>query len=124
LKTKRPTPVPLAARKRYEAVFNANVIQRRKAEKSKLQEKPELLSMTEARSRRAVGWRGLSVDLLTTNDVVQQLNRGNGSAIDDNDIVGPNEKLEGPIIRQIWKRSGLPNSRLAEIWWVLMVLPT
>lgn len=59
---KRPTPVPLVARKRYELVFNANIIQRRKAEKSKLQEKPVLLSVTEARSRRAVGWRGLSVD--------------------------------------------------------------
>ena len=114
LKTKRPTPVPLAARKRYEVVFNANIIQRRKAEKNKLHEKPTLLSVTEARSRRAVGWRGLSVDLLTTNDIPQQLNNGNGSAIDDD--VGPDEKLEGPIIRQIWKRSGLQNSRLAEIW--------
>lgn len=114
LKTKRPTPVPLAARKRYEVVFNANIIQRRKAEKSKLQEKPPLLSVTEARSRRAVGWRGLSVDLLTTNDISQQLSNGNGSAIDD--TVGPDEKLEGPIIRQIWKHSGLHNSRLAEIW--------
>ena len=114
LKSKRPTPVPLAARKRYEVVFNANIIQRRKAEKSKLQEKPTLLSVTEARSRRAVGWRGLSVDLLTTNDIPQQLNHGNGSAIDD--TIGPDERLEGPIIRQIWKRSGLQNSRLAEIW--------
>jgi len=54
------------------------------------------------------------VDLLTTNDVAQQLNHGNASATDV--IVGPNEKLEGAIIRQIWKRSGLHNSRLAEIW--------
>ena len=54
------------------------------------------------------------MDLLTTNDIPQQLNNGNGSAIDDD--VGPDEKLEGPIIRQIWKRSGLQNSRLAEIW--------
>jgi hypothetical protein len=114
LKTKRPTPVPLAARKRYEVVFNANIIQRRKAEKNKLQEKPTLLSVKEARTRRAVGWRGLSVDLLTTNDISQQLNNGNGSAIDD--TVGPDEKLEGPIIRLIWKRSGLHNSRLSEIW--------
>ena len=111
---KRPTPVPLVARKRYELVFNANIIQRRKAEKIKLQEKPLLLSVTEARSRRAVGWRGLSVDLLTANDVPQRLEHGNGSAIDD--IIGPDEKLEGPIIRRIWKRSGLDNSRLAEIW--------
>jgi hypothetical protein len=95
-------------------VFNANIIQRRKAEKGKLREKPALLSVAEARSRRAAGWRGLSVDLLTINDVPQQLDQDNASAIDD--IVGPNEKLEGPIIRQIWKRSGLHNSRLAEIW--------
>jgi hypothetical protein len=95
-------------------VFNANIIQRRKAEKNKLQEKPTLLSVKEARTRRAVGWRGLSVDLLTTNDISQHLNNGNGSAIDD--TVGPDEKLEGPIIRLIWKRSGLHNSRLSEIW--------
>lgn len=72
------------------------------------------MSVAEARSRRAAGWRGLSVDLLTANDIPQQLDHGNGSAFDD--IVGPDEKLEGPIIRQIWKRSGLDNSRLAEIW--------
>lgn len=92
-------------------MFNANVIQRRKAEKSKLQGKPALSNVTEARSRKAVGWRELSVDLLT---VPQQPEHGNGNAIDD--IVGPDEKLEGPIVRQIWKRSGLDNPRLAEIW--------
>ncbi|KAF8798109.1 hypothetical protein BYT27DRAFT_7265219 [Phlegmacium glaucopus] len=111
LKIKRPTPVPLAARKRYEGVFNANVIQRRKAENRKLNEKPALLSVAEARSRRAAGWRGLSVDLLTATDIPQQLDHGN-----NDDIVGPDEKLEGPIVRQIWKRSRLDNSRLAEIW--------
>ena len=116
-KAKRPTPVPLAARKRYEAVFNANILQRRKAEKGKQQEKPTLLNVTEARSRRAVGWRGLSVDLLTANDVPQQLDRGDGTVI--HDIVGPDEKLEGLIIKRIWKNSGLDNSRLADIWYVL-----
>ena len=60
------------------------------------------------------------MDLLTTNDMSQQLSNGIGSGIDD--TVGPDEKLEGPIIRQIWKRSGLQNSRLAEIWLVLLVL--
>ena len=60
------------------------------------------------------------MDLLTINDISQQSNNGNGSAIDD--TVGPDEKLEGPIIGQIWKRSGLQNSRLAEIWLVLSVL--
>jgi hypothetical protein len=68
LKTKRPTPVPLAARKRYEAVFIKNFLQQRKAQKAKEKEKPStgLLNPPSevARNRRAAGWRGLSVDLI------------------------------------------------------------
>ncbi len=63
--------MPLGVRRRYEAVFTANVVQRRRAERrdTGAGEKPALLSPGEARGRRAVGWRGLSVDLITGDEV-------------------------------------------------------
>ncbi|KDR81707.1 hypothetical protein GALMADRAFT_221573 [Galerina marginata CBS 339.88] len=113
LKTKRPTPVPLAARKRYEVVFNANVLQRRRAEKQRQEEKPMLLSPVEARGRRAAGWRGLSVDLITGDDAHPQ-SPMNGDQADE--TVRSDEKLEGSIVKLIWKRSGLESAQLADIW--------
>ena len=112
-KVKRPTPVPLGVRKRYEVVFNANIIQRRKAERRRLEEKPTHLSPVEARARRAAGWRGLSVDLITGDDIL--LPQPVGHKI--NEEVDQDEKLEGSIIRLIWKRSKLDSARLAEIWY-------
>jgi len=100
LKTKRPTPVPGPARKRYEAVFNANVIQRRRAEKEK----------QSTNGRRAAGWRGLSVDLVQDDTL--------------DSVVTPNDKLEAPIVKHIWKQSRLDNSRLAKIWHVFRWLIT
>ena len=118
-KVKRPTPVPLGVRKRYEVVFNANIIQRRKAEKRRLEEKPTHLSPVEARGRRAAGWRGLSVDLITGDDILssqpQELVGHDGDRVDQ--VVDQDEKLEGPIVRLIWKRSGLDSTRLSEIWY-------
>lgn len=117
-KVKRPTPVPLGVRKRYEVVFNANIIQRRKAEKRRLEEKPSHLSPIEARGRRAAGWRGLSVDLITGDDSLppqpQEPVGQNGDKVHEE--VDQDEKLEGPIVRLIWKRSQLDSARLAEIW--------
>ncbi|KAH6918475.1 hypothetical protein BKA70DRAFT_18117 [Coprinopsis sp. MPI-PUGE-AT-0042] len=135
----RPTPVPTAARKRYEAVFNGNVIQRRRAEKHqrklalmKLQggeEKKtgsELLSPGGPRSRRSVGWRGLSVDLVTgdPNTVTQQLlqqQKEKQKALEEqedqvDEFVSKDERLEGAIVRMIWKPCGLDKRRLADIW--------
>ncbi|KAF9566357.1 hypothetical protein CPC08DRAFT_814926 [Agrocybe pediades] len=110
-KTKRPTPVPAAARRRYDAVFTENVIQRRRAEKMKAEEKPALLSPVEARGKRAVGWRGLSVDLITGDSLASP---PQNSKVDE--TVGNDEKLEGAIVKLIWKRSKLSNAQLAEIW--------
>lgn len=42
-----------------------------------------------------------------------QEERGNPK-IDE--TVGNNEKLEGTIVKLIWKKSGLDSSRLIEIW--------
>jgi len=169
--------VPLAARKRYEKVFRANVVQRRTAVRGQQakqkrgaegeqQEKengflsPNSMA-SPGRGRRAAGWRGLSMDLITgdPDSVAEQLNSAgsaggqkekdkgkarqddSGSESDEEDlvkvrsrlfkqdgsgcvegkeeVVGPNDKLEGPVVRLIWKRSGLEKRRLAEIWSVM-----
>lgn len=108
-------------------------------------------SPTSKRGRRAAGWRGLSVDLITGDpeSVAAQLNaasagqKDKGKARDDSDSdseeeedlvkvrsnlfkkqgegkekeeVGKDERLEGVVIKVIWKRSGLEKRRLAEIW--------
>ncbi|KAF8623526.1 hypothetical protein AX15_006302 [Amanita polypyramis BW_CC] len=116
-KTRRPTPIPPKAQKRYEDVFNANVIQRRKADKRR-KNIPPLLSPTEARrNRQAVGWRGLSIDLTTggaghvmvgeeDNDTDELVDR----LVDNDDV------LEGRIVRCIWTRSGLDGEKLRGIW--------
>ncbi|CAA7271615.1 unnamed protein product [Cyclocybe aegerita] len=114
-KAKRPTPVPLAARKRYEPLFVQNVLQRRRAENRKSEDKLALLSPSEARGRRAAGWRGLSVDLITGGDgAAAETQVQLEDKIDE--VVAADEKLEGGIVRLIWNRSGLDAERLAEIW--------
>ncbi|KAF9473772.1 hypothetical protein BDN70DRAFT_885538 [Pholiota conissans] len=134
LKTKRQTPVPSAVRRRYEAVFVANVLQRRRAEQEKHRKlteaasddgKPALLTPGEARGRRAVGWRGLSVDLITGDEMVGSSSslssppsgkKQNSDNPNIDEIVGPDERLEGALVQLIWRRSGLDKERLAEIW--------
>jgi len=72
-----------------------------------------------SRNRRAAGWRGLSVDLITGDDGIpatngeQQEERENPKV---DETVGNNEKLEGAIVKLIWKKSSLDSSRLIEIW--------
>lgn len=118
LKLKRPTPVPPGARKRYEMVFNGNVLQKRIADRQKREEKPSLLSPTEARGRRAAGWRGLSVDLITNDDPLAQQSGQDPDKRDDwaDVAIGSDEKLDGVIVQMIWSRSGLDRTRLSEFW--------
>jgi hypothetical protein len=113
-KTKRPTPVPPAARQRYESVFNANVVQQRRAEKQKAKVKPALLSPAEARGvRRAAGWRGLSVDLIM-GDQAPGSHKEDEEEIDE--VVGSSDRLEGCFVRSIWVKSKLNREKLNEIW--------
>jgi len=136
LRSKRPTPVPLAARKRYEVLFARNVIQREKVLSSKdkdLKTNAQLSPPAETRNRRAAGWRGLSVDLITGVEEFVGLspqtttaNRNGDLEMDHNstenvyEAVGSDAKLEGPIVKFIWKKSGLESMRLAEIWCVTL----
>jgi hypothetical protein len=118
IKLKRPTPVPPGARKRYEIVFNGNVLQKRVADRQKQEEKLALLSPAEARGRRAAGWRGLSVDLITNDDPLAQQSGQDPDKRDDwaDVAIGGDEKLDGVIVQMIWSRSGLDRTRLFEFW--------
>lgn len=97
-------------------VFNANVVQQRKAGKQKTREKPDLLSPTEAkRTRQAAGWRGLSVDLITGSydNPVSTLSRGDEQ---DSSVIDGTERLDGRIIKAIWRHSKLDRMKLRNIW--------
>ena len=124
IRSKRPTPVPSAARKRYISVFNANILQRRRAEAQN--PSPRKLSYVQAktkRTRQAAGWRGLSVDLITATpeELVAHGQNIQGKEWDIelvvNESIGPDETLQGQIVKAIWLRSRIEKSKLAEIWW-------
>lgn len=92
-------------------------MQRRRAEKQKEKERPALLSPSEARgARRAAGWRGLSVDLITGEHGanVSVSHKDDEETIDE--AVGSLDRLEGCFIRTIWVKSRLDREKLTEIW--------
>ena len=105
----RPTPVPPAARKRYEAVFNGNVIAARQVERAKSPPPGR-------KSRQAAGWRGLSVDLITNPEEITS-NAGLSARGDPaEEEVGAEERLDGSTVRAIWKLSRLERATLRVIW--------
>ena len=105
----RPTPAPPAAKRRYEAVFESNVLAQRRAAAGA---RDRALSPTMGRkARQAAGWRGLSVDLITNPQ-----ENGGVEAVDEE--VGPNEQLDGRIVAAIWKSSKLERAKLRDIWYV------
>lgn len=111
--------MPLGVRKRYEALFNANVLQCRRADKQKLEDRPALLSPGESKGRRAVGWRGLSVDLITGDNIVGTQHNQGGDKIDL--VVGGEDTLDGAVVKVIWQKSGVDKERLSEIWCVELI---
>lgn len=134
----RPTPIPPAARKRYEAVFNGNALASRKMrEKENGQTNgyangflgPSRLDAKSPppgnRKRQAAGWRGLSVDLITNPEVVQEAVNGpswekkEGSETGEKEKggdVGLEERLHGRVVAKIWRASKLDNAKLKELW--------
>lgn len=101
----RPTPVPPAAKRRYETVFNKNIlVQRRMSARAP---SPPMGRKT----RQAAGWRGLSVDLITNPQ-----ENGAPEAVDGE--VGPEERLSGQVVAAMWKCSKLERRKLREIWCV------
>lgn len=95
------------------------------------------------RRRQAAGWRGLSVDLITNPEMMQHcggkedgvdgLNGGVekmkevGKVVDKvkdqgkGEIVGPEERLDGRVVKRIWRTSKLGDAKLKEIWWVSFI---
>ncbi|KDQ61175.1 hypothetical protein JAAARDRAFT_173762 [Jaapia argillacea MUCL 33604] len=107
IQTKRPTPIPPAARKRYESVFISNVLNRRKASSP--------LSPAATRNKRsAAGWRGLSVDLITNPE--EHPLSPTSEAESEFEEVGVDERLEGLIVQHIWSASKLERRKLKDIW--------
>lgn len=118
----RPTPVPPAARSRYESLFDSAVQGQRKA--AKRAEKTKLLSpppLSTKKGRQAAGWRGLSVDLINPEDhPVLSSEHGreesDGDEEEGSSSVTPEEKLNGRIVKYIWNVSRLDRQKLRSIW--------
>ena len=93
-------------------------MQRRRAEKQKGKERPALLSPTEARgARRAAGWRGLSVDLITGDRNAEAFaSRKEEDSEEVDEAVRRSDRLEGCFVKSIWVKSKLAREKLNEIW--------
>lgn len=75
-----------------------------------------------AKNRRAAGWRGISVDLIvdpegpTSNSESKAIPQGQRDKETTDEAPDNNDKLEGAVVRLIWRKSRLDSTRLAEIW--------
>ena len=142
-KFSRPPPIPASARHRYEKVFYANVEARKNAKLERSQKQiPGFLGVPETgtssptsvkKARKAAGWRGLSVDLITNPDEnlpalppSQPESRrgsiestGSGGATER----GKDDRLEGVVVRRIWMCSNLDREKLKAIWYDLTCSP-
>jgi hypothetical protein len=73
--------------------------------------------------RKAAGWRGLSVDLIThpEENALAPNDTGNGSleSMDSNETedVRPDDRLDGYTVKRIWTCSKLEPSKLRDIWY-------
>ncbi|KAL5490188.1 hypothetical protein ACEPAI_5021 [Sanghuangporus weigelae] len=107
----RPTPVPIIARKRYEAVFFANANAQRRLRLKRLSPStstsPSSSNPASPTTPRK-GWRGVSVDLVT--------NPEENPVFSGPEDEADSSRLEGPIIRAIWSRSKLSPEKLRDIW--------
>lgn len=110
---RRRLPLPLAAKARYDAVFDANMRKQREREQAA---NAKLKHSTLTPPRRALGWRGVSVDLTTNGaEDLEGLEKvladaAGSSALPDE------ERLPGSVVRLIWSCSNLPKDSLQRIW--------
>ncbi|PVF98955.1 hypothetical protein CPB86DRAFT_704193 [Serendipita vermifera] len=105
---RKPPPMPPSARARYDAVFDGNF--------QVQQDRKKLGGLTpnsSIRTRRAVGWRGTSVDLTTSGSIDHPLSTASGSqsTLDESEPT-----LNGHVVRLIWSCSRLPRETLKQIW--------
>jgi len=133
----RQPPIPSHARHRYEKLFYVNVDARKKAKLDKSQKQnPGLLGVPGVgissppsikKARKAAGWRGLSVDLITNPDEnLPSLppsqpgsRRGSMESAESGGMAerGRDDRLEGMIVRRIWMCSKLDREKLRAIWY-------
>ncbi|KAJ4469048.1 hypothetical protein C8J55DRAFT_564619 [Lentinula edodes] len=120
----RPTPVPPLARKRYETVFEANLanlnIAASNGPLTSTSSKPALLSPSAALAISRKGWRGLSIDLVTSDEKDDRVpnkdkDKDNGHGAAENGQTKFN-RLPGPVVRVIWEKSRLSREKLSAIW--------
>jgi hypothetical protein len=78
------------------------------------------------KSRQAVGWRGLSVDLITNPlNTTTEARKAEPEEPEIDQVVGSEDRLEGVVVRLIWNWSRLENVKLKAIWLVFsLVLST
>ena len=119
--TRRRTPIPPPARARYEALFERNLpnkaIQRNASQFSgflpSASGAPGIMSTpasppTRPTRGRMVGWRGLSIDLITATANEDDKTRGTSRE----------QCIDGQTVRTIWSCSKLDRKLLREIWLV------
>ncbi|KAJ3997294.1 hypothetical protein F5050DRAFT_1556646, partial [Lentinula boryana] len=125
----RPTPVPSLARKRYEAVFDANLANLNIAAAANVvstptSSKPALLFPSDASAISRKGWRGLSIDLVTSDaskDGMVDNEKLKGTSHSEQRNAGESElnRLPGFAVRTIWTKSRLSKDILGAIWLAL-----
>ena len=138
----RQPPIPASARHRYEKLFYANVDVRKKTKLDKSHnEVAGLLGVPGVgasrptsikKARKAAGWRGLSVDLVTNPaENLPSLppsqpgsRRGSIESAGSAGVMerGKDDRLEGVIVRRIWMCSNLDREKLRAIWYDLHFL--
>ncbi|KAI6036468.1 hypothetical protein BKA83DRAFT_26065 [Pisolithus microcarpus] len=117
----RPTPVPPSARLRYEALFVSALLGQRQVEKQSRRGILPCKPMSQ-KERQSAGWRGLSLDLLTQQEdlaVLSPDSREPDLPTDSDSncaLLSAEEKLNGRIVKYIWKASRLDRRKLWDIW--------
>jgi hypothetical protein len=102
---------------RYEALFVANVLQRRKWEKMRQIAKEQVKAASSRKVRQAAGWRGLSVDLITNATTPPiSLKTPDAQEMKVDKTISPDEKLDGAVVKLIWELSCLDRQKLRAIW--------
>ena len=138
----RRPPIPASAKRRYEMLFYTNVDARKSAKLDKSQKEiAGLLSVpglgassppSIKKARKAAGWRGLSVDLITNPDEnlpslppsQTSSRRGSMESAESAGMGdrGKEDRLEGVIVKRIWMCSKLDREKLRTIWCDLLLL--
>jgi hypothetical protein len=102
--THRRTPVPPAAKKRYDILFDMNI--------NTGKQNGKLSSSTaSSRSRTNSGWRGLSVDETHNPTLGKSKSSAEFSASGKDD-----QRIDGLMVKTIWSCSKLERDVLRTIW--------